>query len=202
MKHELVKLGYAYSALEPYIDELTMTIHHSKHHQAYVDNLNAALDKHPELYEKKLEELIQGIEKLPSDIQTAVKNHGGGVYNHNFFWSILKKNPEGQPTGKLKEAIDKTFGSFQGFKDAFTTAAKSRFGSGWAWLILNKTKQLEIVSTPNQDSVLNLGTPLLTLDVWEHAYYLKYQNRRPDYINAFYNVIDWDRISSLFALSH
>jgi Fe-Mn family superoxide dismutase len=186
--------------LEPFIDELTMRIHHSKHHQAYVDNLNAALDKHPELYDLKLEDLISNIESLPADIQIAVRNHGGGVYNHNFFWSILKNNPDGQPSGKLKEAIDKTFGSYQGFKDAFTAAAKSRFGSGWVWLILNKSHQLEIVSTPNQDSVLNLGIPLLTLDVWEHAYYLKYQNRRPEYISSFYNVIDWDGISSRFTL--
>ncbi len=195
MKHELMKLPYSYDALEPYIDTLTMTIHHSKHHQAYVDNLNLALDKHPELYEKTLSALLGNLDAVPEDIRTAVRNNGGGVYNHDFFFSSLKKNPEGMPEGALLGAIVKAFGSFQGFKDAFANAAKTRFGSGWAWLIKNSSGALEILSTPNQDTVLSLGTPLLALDVWEHAYYLKYQNRRAEYVNAFFNVIDWNAVS-------
>lgn len=198
MKHVLPSLNYSYNALEPYIDELTMTIHHSKHHQAYVDNLNAALDKHPELYNQDLETLLKNIDDVPSDIRVAVRNNGGGVYNHNFFWKLLKNNPNGQPKGPLLEAINRDFGSFQAFKEAFTLAAKSRFGSGWVWLVVNPTHKLEIVSTANQDSVFHLGSPILTLDVWEHAYYLRYQNRRPDYINAFFNVIDWETVSDLF----
>jgi Fe-Mn family superoxide dismutase len=201
MKYTLPKLNYSYQALEPYIDELTMTIHHSKHHQAYVDNLNAALDKHPELYEKSLPDLLKNIDDVPTDIRQAVKNNGGGVYNHNFFWQILKKNPDGQPKGALMDAIARDFGSFAAFKEAFIASAKSRFGSGWAWLIVNPQHKLEIVSTPNQDAVFHLGTPILTLDVWEHAYYLRYQNRRPDYINAFFQIIDWDAVSDLFLLS-
>lgn len=201
MKYTLPKLNYSYQALEPYIDELTMTIHHSKHHQAYVDNLNAALDKHPELYEKSLPDLLKNIDDLPADIRIAVKNNGGGVYNHNFFWKILKSNPDGQPKGALLDAIVRDFGSYSAFKEAFAAAAKSRFGSGWAWLIVNAQHKLEIVSTANQDSVFHLGTPILTLDVWEHAYYLRYQNRRPDYINAFFQIIDWDAVSDLFLLA-
>lgn len=198
MKHTLPVLPYAYNALEPYIDELTMTIHHSKHHQAYVDNLNAALDKHPEFYEKTLEQLITGLDKLPTDIQTAVKNNGGGHYNHNFFWSLLKVNGGTEPTGSLRNAIEKSFGTYAVFKDQFSQAAKTRFGSGWAWLVVNKNKELEVLSTPNQDSVLSAGTPILTLDVWEHAYYLKYQNRRADYVQAFFQVIDWQKVQSLY----
>lgn len=198
MKHELMKLSYSYDALEPYIDTLTMTIHHSKHHQAYVDNLNLALDKHPLLYEKSLEALLSDLDAVPDDIRTAVRNNGGGVFNHNFFFSALKKNPDGKPEGAILEAIEKTYGSFEEFKNAFAAAAKTRFGSGWAWLIKNHAGALEILSTPNQDTVLSLGTPLLALDVWEHAYYLKYQNRRPEYVNAFFNVIDWNMVSRRF----
>ncbi len=198
MKHTLPILNYSYNALEPFIDEQTMTIHHSRHHQTYVDNLNAALDKHPELYEKTLEQLLTSLNLLPLDIQTGVKNNGGGHYNHTFFWSLLKKNGGAEPTGDLRLALVKTFGTFAAFKDMFALAAKSRFGSGWAWLIVNQNRELEIMSTPNQDSVLSLGTPILTLDVWEHAYYLKYQNRRVDYINAFFNVIDWNKVAQLF----
>lgn len=198
MKHTLPVLPYSYQALEPFIDELTMTIHHTKHHQAYVDNLNAALDKHPELYNHSLEELMKQLNNLPSDIQTAVRNNGGGHYNHSFFWNLLLVNNGALPTGSLLQAINDSFGSFIQFKDAFSTAAKTRFGSGWAWLIVNANKKLEVVSTPNQDPVLNLGTPILGLDVWEHAYYLKYQNRRPDYVNAFFNVINWDKVQELF----
>jgi Fe-Mn family superoxide dismutase len=198
MKHELPKLAYAYNALEPFIDELTMTIHHTKHHQAYVDNLNAALDKHPELYNVSLVELLKKLDTLPSDIQTAVKNNGGGHYNHTFFWNLLKVNNGALPEGDLLKAIEAKFGSFVQFKDAFAAAAKTRFGSGWAWLVVNAKKELEVVSTPNQDPVFATGTPILGLDVWEHAYYLKYQNRRPDYINAFYSVIDWAKVAELY----
>ena len=198
MKHELPKLPYAYDALEPFIDTMTMTIHHSKHHQAYVDNLNAALDKHPEFYTYSIEDLLKNLDRLPLDIQTAVRNNGGGHFNHTFFWNSLKNNPEGKPTGALATAIDQTFGSFTAFTEAFANAAKTRFGSGWAWLIQNQSGKLEILSTPNQDSVLSMGTPLLGLDVWEHAYYLKYQNRRPEYINAFFRIIDWDAVGKRY----
>jgi Fe-Mn family superoxide dismutase len=198
MKHELPKLTYAYFALEPFIDELTMTIHHSKHHQAYVDNLNAALDKHPELYQLPLADLLKQLDTLPADIQTAVKNNGGGHYNHSFFWTLLKVNNGALPEGELLQAIEAKFGSFAAFKDAFSAAAKTRFGSGWAWLVVNAKNELEVVSTPNQDPVFAFGKPILGLDVWEHAYYLKYQNRRPDYINAFFSVIDWAKVSELY----
>lgn len=201
MKHLLPKLNYSYNALEPFIDELTMTIHHTKHHQAYVDNLNAALDKHPELYELSLEELMLKLDTLPTDIQTAVKNNGGGHYNHSLFWNLLKVNNGEKPKGELLSEIEKAFGSFESFKDLFSNAAKTRFGSGWAWLIVNKNGRLEVVSTPNQDPVLSMGRPILGLDVWEHAYYLKYQNRRPDYINAFFNVVNWDVVNELFKKS-
>jgi len=196
MKFELQQLNYAYNALEPHIDELTMTIHHTKHHQGYVNNLNAALEKHPELNVTSLEDLLLSLDKLPADIQTAVRNNGGGVFNHNLFFSTLKLNENGVPSGLLLEKLNAAFGSFEGFKDAFSNAAKTRFGSGWAWLIQNKEGKLEVVSTPNQDSPLALGTPLLGIDVWEHAYYLKYQNRRPEYIDNFFHVIDWNLVSS------
>jgi superoxide dismutase, Fe-Mn family len=198
MKHTLPQLNYAYNALEPFIDELTMTIHHTKHHQAYVDNLNAALDKHPELYQYSLLDLMKNLDQVPADIQTAVRNNGGGHFNHSLFWELLKVNQGALPEGDLGKAIDAKFGSFVQFKDAFAAAAKTRFGSGWAWLIVNAKKELEILSTPNQDPVVNQGTPILGLDVWEHAYYLKYQNRRPDYINAFFNVIDWNKVAALY----
>ncbi|MDD3122274.1 MAG: superoxide dismutase [Candidatus Izemoplasmatales bacterium] len=198
MKYVLNPLNYPYNALEPHIDELTMTIHHTKHHQGYVNNLNAALEKHPELHYDNLETLLLEIDKLPFDIQTAVKNNGGGTFNHNLFFDTLKLNENGLPSGALLSEIVLTFGSFESFKDAFSNAAKTRFGSGWAWLIKNHKGALEVVSTPNQDPVLNLGTPLLGLDVWEHAYYLKYQNRRPDYVENFFHVIDWDKVSQRF----
>lgn len=198
MKHSLPKLSYNYNALEPYIDELTMTIHHTKHHQAYVDNLNVALDKHPELYNLTLEELMLKLDTLPTDIQTAVKNNGGGHYNHSLFWTMLKVNNGEKPSGELLADIESSFGSFDNFKNLFASAAKTRFGSGWAWLIVNKHGHLEVVSTANQDPVLSLGAPILGLDVWEHAYYLKYQNRRPDYINAFFNVVNWETVNDLY----
>ncbi len=196
MKFELQQLDYAYNALEPHIDELTMTIHHTKHHQGYVNNLNASLEKHPELEVTSLEEILLSLDQLPEDIRTAVRNNGGGVFNHNLFFSTLKLNENGLPQGLLLKKIEEKFGSFETFKDVFANAAKSRFGSGWAWLIQAANGELEVISTPNQDSPLPFGTPLLGLDVWEHAYYLKYQNRRPEYVDHFFHVVDWDAVSS------
>jgi Fe-Mn family superoxide dismutase len=202
MKHELPNLKYNYSALEPYIDEITMTIHHSKHHAAYVNNLNIALEKYPELQKKNIEELILSLPSLPEEIRNAVRNNGGGHYNHSFFWSILKLNPEKKPAGDLAGSIDKSFGSFDKFKEEFSKAAVSRFGSGWAWLVVDKEGNLKITSTPNQDNPISEGLkPIMALDVWEHAYYLKYQNKRPDYISAFWNVVDWNEVSRLYELN-
>lgn len=199
MKYELPQLKYAYDALEPYIDARTMEIHHSKHHAAYVNNLNAALEKHPELTNTvSLEEMLTNFDLIPEDIKMAVRNNGGGHYNHTLFWSILKVNNGHGPTGKLLDAINKAFGDVNKFKDVFANAAKTRFGSGWAWLIVNKKGELEVLSTPNQDAPLALGKPILALDVWEHAYYLHYQNRRPDYINAFFNVVNWEEVARRF----
>ncbi len=198
MKFELPVLPYAVNALEPFIDELTMTIHHGKHHAAYVTNLNAALEKHPE-FNLPLEVFLKDLNLVPEDIRMAVRNNGGGHFNHSLFWSLLKVNQGVGPTGKLADAIVKTFGSVDAFKDQFGNAAKTRFGSGWAWLVVTPNKELKITSTPNQDTPLDLGTPILGLDVWEHAYYLKYQNRRPDYVSAFWNVVNWDRVAELFA---
>jgi len=197
-KFELPELGYAYDALEPHIDARTMEIHHTKHHNTYVTNVNAALEG-TEHEGKSLEELLQNLDALPANIQTAVRNNGGGHWNHSFFWKLLKKNDGAAPTGELATAIDEAFGSFDAFKDAFAKAATTRFGSGWAWLIVDGGK-LEVVSTPNQDTPVMEGkTPILGLDVWEHAYYLNYENRRPDYINAFFNVVDWDHVAKLYA---
>lgn len=198
MKHELPKLPYEYSALEPYIDETTMTIHHTKHHQAYINNLNAALEKYPELQEKSVEDLVRNLDNLPDDIRTAVRNNGGGHLNHSWFWNWMAK-PEGQtPDGALLAAIEKKFGSLDGFRDAFAKAAAGRFGSGWAWLVVTGG-ELEIVSTANQDNPITEGKhPILGLDVWEHAYYLKYQNRRPDYIKEWFNVVNWSAVSKEF----
>ena len=199
MTYTLIELPYAYDALEPYIDVETMHLHHDKHHNTYVTNLNAAIEKHPELGEKSVEDLISDMNAIPEDIRTAVRNNGGGHANHTFFWKIMAPNAGGQPTGAIKEAIDETFGSFDEMKAAFKTAATGRFGSGWAWLVVNNGK-LEITSTPNQDSPLMDGqTPVLGLDVWAHAYYLKYKNVRPDYIEAFWNVVNWDKVNELFA---
>ena len=198
MKHELPTLNYRYDALEPFVDAMTMEIHHTKHHQGYVNNLNAALADYPELATWSLEDLLLKGDRLPAAIQTAVRNNGGGHYNHRFFWKQLKKNPEGQPSGALKQALDQKFGSFDAFREAFSHVAKTRFGSGWAWLVLNHQGELEVLSTPNQDSVVALGTPLLALDVWEHAYYLKYQNRRPDYVAAFFQIIDWPSVEAWY----
>ena len=197
MKYELPKLPYAYDALEPFIDAKTMEIHHSKHHQAYVNNLNAALEKYPNL-DKSLETYLKDFSLLPEDIRGAVRNNGGGHFNHSFFWPLLKVNHGEGPKGDLLKAINQTFGSFDAFKEAFSTAAKTRFGSGWAWLIVTKDQALKVTSTPNQDTPLSEGIPILGLDVWEHAYYLNYQNRRPDYVSAFFSVVNWDVVSDLF----
>lgn len=202
MTYTLPDLPYAYDALEPYIDVETMHLHHDKHHNTYVTNLNAAIDKHPELGEKSVEELIADMDGIPEDIRTAVRNNGGGHANHSFFWEIMAPNAGGAPTGDIKEAIDATFGSFDGLKDAFKTAATGRFGSGWAWLVVNDGK-LEVISTANQDSPLMEGkTPVLGLDVWEHAYYLNYKNVRPDYIEAFWNIVNWDEVNKRFAAAN
>lgn len=199
MSYQLPELPYAYDALEPYIDVETMHLHHDKHHNTYVTNLNAAIEKYPELGEQSVEALIANVDELPEDIKTAVRNNGGGHANHTFFWEILAPNAGGQPTGAIKEAIDNAFGDFEKMKEEFKTAATGRFGSGWAWLVVNNGK-LEIMSTPNQDSPLMEGkTPVLGLDVWEHAYYLKYKNVRPDYIAAFWNLVNWDKVNEHFA---
>jgi superoxide dismutase, Fe-Mn family len=195
--YELPKLGYAYDALEPFIDARTMEIHHSKHHQAYVTNLNAALDKHPEL-NLSLEEMLKDLSKVPQDIRAAVQNNGGGHFNHQLFFELLKVNNGELPSEVLMTALVKTFGSFDQFKEVFSTAAKTRFGSGWAWLVVTKEKELKVLSTPNQDTPLQEGTPILGLDVWEHAYYLNYQNRRPDYVSAFFSVVNWAKVSKLY----
>jgi Fe-Mn family superoxide dismutase len=196
MAFELPKLTYSYDALEPYIDAQTMEIHHSKHHQAYVNNVNAALEKHPDFASRPVGELITNLNEVPEDIRMAVRNNGGGHINHSFFWELLKKDVAYE--GDIVAAIKETFGSFEEFKKQFAAAAITRFGSGWGWLVVNGGK-LEVMSTPNQDSPLTEGkTPILGIDVWEHAYYLKYQNRRPDYVDAFFNVIDWEKVNEHF----
>ncbi len=198
MAHELPKLPYPYDALEPYIDARTMEIHHTKHHQGYVNNLNAALDKAPELQKKSLEDLLRGINTVPEAIRTAVRNHGGGHANHTLFWQVMKPKGGGSPGGKLATALQGKFGDVAKFKEAFTNAATTRFGSGWAWLVAQGGK-LEVVSTANQDSPFMDGkTPILGLDVWEHAYYLKYQNRRAEYIEAWWNLVNWDEVAKRF----
>ena len=199
MHYELPKLAYAYDALEPHIDARTMEIHHTKHHNAYVTNLNKAIEGH-NLGMPTIEELMAAIETLPSEIRTAVQNHGGGHANHSLFWTVMKKGGGGQPKGALAKVIDQRWGGFDGFRETFTKAAMGRFGSGWAWLSLDSGKQLIIESTANQDSPLMKGhQPILGIDVWEHAYYLKYQNRRAEYVDAFYNVVDWDEVGRRYA---
>ncbi len=198
MKFELPPLPYDYDALEPYIDARTMDIHHAKHHQAYVNNLNAALEKHPELEDKSLEDLLRDLNSVPEDIRTAVRNNGGGHYNHSRFWTWMTPPAGGSanaPQGQAAEAISAAFGDFPKFKEEFNKAATGRFGSGWAWLVRDASGKLSILSTGNQDSPLSDGlVPVLGLDVWEHAYYLKYQNRRPEYIEAWWNVVDWNEV--------
>jgi superoxide dismutase, Fe-Mn family len=195
MAYELPPLPYDYNALEPYIDEQTMRIHHDKHHGTYVTNVNNALANQPDLAALPVEQLIQNLGRVPEDIRTVVRNNGGGHANHSFFWQIMAPNAGGQPSGALAAAITQTFGSFDALKDQFSKAATGRFGSGWAWLTLDGSGALRIESTPNQDSPLMDGrTPILGLDVWEHAYYLKYQNRRPEYIAAWWNVVNWPQV--------
>jgi len=196
MIHKLPALPYAYNALEPYIDEQTMQIHHTKHHQTYVDKLNAALEGYEDLQKKSAEDLIQDLNSIPEKIRTAVRNHGGGHANHSFFWQLLWK--EVDLGGEVAAAIKSKFGDYDTFKEQFSNAAALLFGSGWAWLVVNNS-ELEITTTPNQDSPLSQGQiPILGLDVWEHAYYLKYQNRRPEYINAFFNIINWEKVDENF----
>ncbi|RDW19206.1 superoxide dismutase [Oceanobacillus arenosus] len=195
-KFELPELPYAYDALEPTIDKETMNIHHTKHHNTYVTNLNGALEGLTDLQDKSLVELISDLDAVPESARTAVRNNGGGHANHSLFWKVLSPNGGGEPTGELADKINAKFGSFASFKEEFAKAATTRFGSGWAWLVLNNG-ELEVTSTPNQDSPLMEGkTPLLGLDVWEHAYYLNYQNKRPDYISAFWNVVNWDEVAN------
>jgi Fe-Mn family superoxide dismutase len=199
MAHTLPPLPYATDALEPHIDKQTMEIHHGKHHAAYVNNLNAALEKHPELQSKSIDELLRGINTVPEDIRTAVRNNGGGHLNHTMFWQIMGPNAGGAPTGAIADAISSSFGSFDSFKEQFSKAGVGRFGSGWAWVIASGGK-LTIESTPNQDSPIMEGkAAVFGIDVWEHAYYLKYQNRRPDYISAWFNVVNWTEINKRLA---
>jgi superoxide dismutase, Fe-Mn family len=196
----LPDLPYDYSALEPHIDARTMEIHHTKHHQTYVTNVNAALEKHPELNPGSVEELMRDFDRVPEDIKTAVRNNGGGHANHSLFWEIMGPNGGGEPSGELADAIRSAFGDFNSFKEKFANAGKGRFGSGWAWLVVGQGGNVEVTDTANQDSPLMNGqTPILGLDVWEHAYYLKYQNKRPDYIDAFWNVVNWDEVARRYS---
>ncbi len=195
MAHELPTLTYAYNALEPHIDEQTMQIHHTKHHQTYVTKLNGALEGHPELASKSVDELIADLNSVPENIRTAVRNNGGGHSNHTMFWQVMGPNGGGVPTGNVANAIDGSFGSFETFKEKFSAAGAGRFGSGWVWLV-NNSGVLSIESSPNQDSPIMSGkAAILGLDVWEHAYYLRYQNRRPDYMAAWFNTINWDEVN-------
>jgi Fe-Mn family superoxide dismutase len=198
MAFELPQLPYAYDALEPHIDARTMEIHHTKHHAGYTNKLNTALEG-TEFASKSIEEILGNLNAIPEAKRTAVRNNGGGFANHRLFWEIMSPNGGGQPSGELASAINSAFGSFAAFKEEFSTAAATRFGSGWAWLIVDGG-QLSVVSTPNQDTPVMEGkTPILGIDVWEHAYYLNYQNRRPDYIAAFFNVINWEKVAELYA---
>jgi Fe-Mn family superoxide dismutase len=200
MAFQLPPLPYDKAALEPHIDAMTMEIHHDKHHAAYVNNLNKALEGQPDLENQSIEDLLRGINNVPESIRTAVRNNGGGHYNHTLFWDIMKPGGSSQPSGDLLSAINAAFGSFDGFKTQFKTAATGRFGSGWAWLLVAPDGTLSITSTANQDSPLMEGkNPILGLDVWEHAYYLKYQNRRPDYVDAWWNAVNWDEVARRYA---
>jgi Fe-Mn family superoxide dismutase len=205
MSYKLPDLPYDFGALEPHIDARTMEIHHGKHHAAYTNNLNAAVDKTPELQGSSLEAILADLTKVPEAVRGAVRNNGGGFWNHNLFWEIMGSGKGGAPTGELAAAIDRDLGGFDKFKETFAGAAATRFGSGWAWLVVGADGKLAVGSTPNQDNPLMkgtsdiIGTPILGLDVWEHAYYLHYQNRRPDYISAWWNVVDWDVVAGKFA---
>ncbi|QDT97745.1 superoxide dismutase [Gimesia aquarii] len=199
MSYSLPDLPYAYDALEPHIDAKTMEIHHTKHHQAYISKANAALEGHSDLAAKSIEDLVSDLSSVPEAIRGAIRNNGGGHANHSLFWTVMSPDGGGAPSGDLAEAIDSTFGSLDTFKEQFSNAAATRFGSGWAWLSVDGGK-LVVESTPNQDTPLSEGrTPILGLDVWEHAYYLNYQNRRPDYISAFFNVVNWDEVAKRYA---
>ena len=200
MAYKLPSLPYDYKALEPHIDARTMEIHHAKHHQAYVNNVNKALEGQGDLAAKPIEDVIRHLAAVPEAIRTAVRNNGGGHANHSLFWRIMGPNGGGEPTGALADAIKAAFGDFASFQEKFSTAAATRFGSGWAWLAVDGSGALQVLSTANQDSPLSQGlTPVLALDVWEHAYYLNYQNRRPDYISAFWNVVNWDKVAEFYA---
>jgi Fe-Mn family superoxide dismutase len=200
MAHQLPALPYPNNALEPHIDEQTMMIHHDRHHNAYVTNLNAALEGHAELQSKSIEALLKDLNSVPENIRPAVRNNGGGHANHSLFWEVIGPNGGGQPTGALADAIAKELGGFDKFKEDFAKAGTTRFGSGWAWLSVTPSGSLVVSSTPNQDSPISEGnTPILGMDVWEHAYYLKYQNKRPDYIAAFWNVVNWDAVGKRYA---
>lgn len=200
MAHQLPPLPYDYAALEPHIDETTMRIHHDKHHAAYVTNLNAALETQAAFADRGLEDLLRNINEVPEAVRTAVRNNGGGHHNHTLFWEVMAPGGAKAPAGALADDINTTFGSFDAFKEQFTKAGATRFGSGWAWLVVNKAGKLAVYSTANQDSPLMEGdTPILGMDVWEHAYYLKYQNRRPDYMGAFFSVINWDVVAANYA---
>jgi superoxide dismutase, Fe-Mn family len=199
MAYELPPLPYPFNALEPHIDAKTMEIHHGKHHQAYITNANKALEGHPDLAAKPVDELLADLNKVPESIRTALRNNAGGHSNHTFFWKIIGPNAGGTPKGKLAEAINSTFGSFDQFKEELQKAGVGRFGSGWAWLVVNKERKLQITSTANQDSPISEGLkPVIGVDVWEHAYYLLYQNRRPDYLKAWWNVVNWDQAEKNF----
>ncbi len=198
MAFKLPELKYSYDALEPHIDALTMETHYSKHHKGYVDNLNKALEGHSKFQKMSIEEILKSLDELPEEIRTAVRNNGGGHYNHTLFWEIMSSDGGGKPDGELAKKIDEDLGGFDKFKEELKKAALGRFGSGWAWLVLNNGK-LEIVSTPNQDNPISDGKPpILGIDVWEHAYYLKYKNLRADYIDAWWNVVDWKKVSEVF----
>jgi Fe-Mn family superoxide dismutase len=200
MAYPLPALPYANNALEPHIDEQTMMIHHDRHHAAYINNVNAALEGHSDLASKSVEDLISNLNAVPENIRATVRNNGGGHANHSLFWTVIGPNAGGQPTGDLANAINSELGGFEKFKEDFSKAGATRFGSGWAWLSVDKGGKLVVSSTPNQDSPLMEGlTPILGLDVWEHAYYLKYQNKRPDYISAFFNVVNWNEVGKRYA---
>jgi len=199
MKHTLPELGYGYDALEPYIDARTMEIHHQKHHAAYINNLNAAFEKHPDLAGRPVEEILRNLDTVPESIQTAVRNNGGGHANHSLFWRLMSPRGGGEPDGRIMSALTDSFGSFDAFKEMFESAAMKRFGSGWAWLSVQQDGSLFITSTANQDSPLSSGnTPILGIDVWEHAYYLQYQNRRAEYVSNWWNVVNWQEVSRIF----
>ena len=200
MVFTLPKLTYEFNALEPHIDARTMEIHHDKHHQAYINNLNAAIEKHADLANKSVEDLLKDLNAVPEDIRTAVRNNGGGHWNHSMFWQIMSPKGGGEASGALVDAIKKAFGDFKTFKEKLAAAAVGQFGSGWGWLVKDQSGALSVVATPNQDNPMSNGlTPILGIDVWEHAYYLNYQNRRPDYIAAWWNVVNWDEVSKRFA---